>query len=141
MGTEKTMADPCIGYILREPVTPFRKLVILGDTNDPSAITPLILSLPGSAPDLLIHEATDAYIPPQVDYKANRTVETVLEKCVERAHSTPVYLPHVAPGRCLTLLYRAWLGSLQRRLTLRDWFSIILDHGIHPTPVFVSWVS
>jgi hypothetical protein len=90
---QEDYADPCIGYILREASAPFRKLVILGDTNDPSAITPLVLSLPGPPSSLLIHEATDAYIPPHVDYKANRTVETVMEKCLERAHSTPVSLP------------------------------------------------
>ncbi|KAJ7899588.1 hypothetical protein B0H14DRAFT_3779596 [Mycena olivaceomarginata] len=28
--------DPCLGYVLREPVTPARELVILGDTYDPS---------------------------------------------------------------------------------------------------------
>jgi ribonuclease Z len=93
--THEDHADPCIGYILREASAPFRKLVILGDTNDPSAITPLVLSLPGPPSSLLIHEATDAYIPPHVDYKANRTVETVMEKCLERAHSTPVH-----PARC-----------------------------------------
>ena len=135
--------DPCIGYIIREipryPLTiesPMpRKLVILGDTYDPSTIVPLIhaddppsMSSSSSAhtsssppPDstphgidfsvlpvvnphgngvpvrvpvsLLIHEATDAYLPPHVDPQQktgkNRTPESVAEKAVLRGHSTP----------------------------------------------------
>jgi ribonuclease Z len=83
------LVDPCIGYIFREPGDAGRSLVLLGDTHDPSAMLPLIDSLPGPPPALLVHEATDAYIPPHIDYKATRTPELVLEKCVERGHSTP----------------------------------------------------
>lgn len=53
-------------------------------------MVPLIQSLPGPPPALLVHEATDAFIPPEVDFKANRTPEVVMEKCLERGHSTPV---------------------------------------------------
>jgi ribonuclease Z len=76
--------DPCIGYVIRESTSPRRKLVILGDTYDPTAITPLATS-----PSLLVHEATDAHIPRSVDYKARRTPELVTEKALSRGHSTP----------------------------------------------------
>ncbi|TFK89375.1 hypothetical protein K466DRAFT_486979 [Polyporus arcularius HHB13444] len=111
--------DPCIGYIIREvPPTPFhpssrlpRKLVILGDTHDPSPLIPLIHADPAFAlalPEvdvhgtgtrvripvsLLVHEATDAYIPRRIDPDErtgrNRTQESVLAKTVQRGHSTP----------------------------------------------------
>lgn len=87
--SSKLLIDPCIGYILHEPLPPHRKLVLLGDTYDPSALAPLITSLPGEITSLLVHEATDAYIPPSVDPQSRRTPATVQEKCVERGHSTP----------------------------------------------------
>lgn len=50
------------------------------------ATTPLPVSL-------LVHEATDAYLPPRVDPERrtgkNRTQESVLAKTLERGHSTP----------------------------------------------------
>ncbi|KAH7915975.1 beta-lactamase-like protein [Hygrophoropsis aurantiaca] len=79
--------DPCIGYIIRESVQPYRKLVILGDTYDPSAIAPLAMSPP---PSLLVHEATDAFIPRSVDPKSNRSRETVQQKVLAHGHSTSV---------------------------------------------------
>ncbi|KAH9846353.1 beta-lactamase-like protein [Lenzites betulinus] len=115
--------DPCIGYIIREvpyaltPTGPLpRKLVILGDTYDPSPLVPLIFSDPlvtAGLPELnnylqldpavvgrvhvpvslLVHEATDACMPPSIDpYERtgrNRTEESVTEKTRERGHSTP----------------------------------------------------
>lgn len=112
--------DPCIGYIFREvPHLPFhlrapqpRTLVILGDTYDPSAIVPLIESpdvlssqptdmvidtnVPAAAPptvSLLVHEATDSYIPSSIDPQGrtgrNRSEASVFKKTLERGHSTP----------------------------------------------------
>ncbi|KAH9903124.1 beta-lactamase-like protein [Cubamyces lactineus] len=115
--------DPCIGYIVREipqyeltPSSPLpRKLVLLGDTYDPSPLIPLIHSeppfalsepsaLPGIDPtesgfpiavpvSLLVHEATDAYLPPNVDPQQrtgkNRTQSSVEAKTRDRGHSTP----------------------------------------------------
>ncbi|KAI0716034.1 beta-lactamase-like protein [Cerioporus squamosus] len=111
--------DPCIGYVVREvprtPLTAFspppRKLVILGDTYDPSPLIPLIHAdpsetsvlpeldpfgngVPARVPvTLLVHEATDAYLPPRVDPNQrtgrNRTTESVDAKTRERGHSTP----------------------------------------------------
>lgn len=80
------LADPCIGYVFHEPSYPMRKVVILGDTHDPSLITPLCIS---PSPSLLIHEATDAYIPQDIDSRAKRSVEVVKEKALARGHSTP----------------------------------------------------
>lgn len=79
-------SDPCIGYIIRETQFPNRKLAILGDTCDASAIEPLLKT---PSPSLLIHEATDAYIPTSVDPQARRKEEDVREKVLARGHSTP----------------------------------------------------
>ncbi|OCH86794.1 hypothetical protein OBBRIDRAFT_717417, partial [Obba rivulosa] len=98
--------DPCFGYIFREiPRPPSyangntpgpipRKLVILGDTYDPSAMLPLIHPPSPYVPvSLLIHEATDAYIPPSVDPEGrtgrNRTAASVEVNTLGRGHSTP----------------------------------------------------
>ncbi|KAG6909458.1 hypothetical protein DXG01_000443 [Tephrocybe rancida] len=78
--------DPCVGYVIREKFGPMRKLVILGDTYDPSAMTPLCVS---PSPSLLIHEATDAHIPSHIDYNARRSPETVMEAALGRGHSIP----------------------------------------------------
>ncbi|KAH9925676.1 beta-lactamase-like protein [Epithele typhae] len=111
--------DPCIGYVIREvPREPLtaesplpRKLVILGDTYDPSPLAPLVHDEPPFASplperdpwghdvpvkipvSLLVHEATDAHIPAHVDPSGrtgkNRTPESVREKAISRGHSTP----------------------------------------------------
>ncbi|KAJ7460363.1 beta-lactamase-like protein [Mycena galericulata] len=55
--------DPCLGFILREPDAPARKIVILGDTYDPS---------------------------PTIPFPRNkRTPETVLRTALPRGHSIP----------------------------------------------------
>ncbi|KAJ7933108.1 beta-lactamase-like protein [Mycena leptocephala] len=76
--------DPCLGFILREPDAPARKIVILGDMYDPSPIIPLC-----TAPSLLIHEATDAHIPREISPRNKRTPETVLRTALARGHSIP----------------------------------------------------
>ncbi|KIO13252.1 hypothetical protein M404DRAFT_122698 [Pisolithus tinctorius Marx 270] len=78
---------PCLGYIFREPSFPHRKLALLGDTCDASAIIPLLQS---PSPSLLVHEATDAFIPSEIDPQARRSREEVKEKVLARGHSTPV---------------------------------------------------
>lgn len=84
---DNRVADPCIGYVFRENSDPQRKIVILGDTSDPSAIIPLCIN---PSPSLLIHEATDAHIPYYIDAKlGRRDAEAVLSKTIERGHSTP----------------------------------------------------
>lgn len=58
-----------------------RKVVILGDTSDPSPI----LSLCHNA-SVLVHEATNAYIPA---LDAGLTYELLQERTISRGHSTP----------------------------------------------------
>lgn len=62
-----------------------RKIVILGDTYDPSAIAGI-----GDSPDLLIHEATNAHLP-GVDPNTNPddTFESIETQAKSRGHSTP----------------------------------------------------
>jgi ribonuclease Z len=62
-----------------------RKIVILGDTFDPSPITSLAMDA-----DLLIHEATNAYLP-GIDEatKESDTYEAVEARTKSRGHSTP----------------------------------------------------
>ncbi|KAJ7273464.1 beta-lactamase-like protein [Mycena haematopus] len=76
--------DPCLGYIFREYEAPKRKIVILGDTYDPSPIIPLCMS-----PSLLVHEATDAHIPREISPHQRRTPEKVLHTALARGHSIP----------------------------------------------------
>ncbi|KAL5492506.1 hypothetical protein ACEPAI_3953 [Sanghuangporus weigelae] len=64
---------------------PGRKLVILGDTYDPSPILPL-----ATGADLLIHEATNAYLPGVDPFTRDEdTEEDVEERTRSRGHSTP----------------------------------------------------
>jgi ribonuclease Z len=62
-----------------------RKIVILGDTHNPSGIEPLALDA-----DLLIHEATNAHLPDvDEDTKDTDTYESIEERTKSRGHSTP----------------------------------------------------
>lgn len=74
------------GTVLRGPPRrPGRKIVILGDTYDPSAIVDMARS-----PDLLVHEATNAHLPGiDPNTKHIDTFESVEERAKSRGHSTP----------------------------------------------------
>lgn len=82
-GEAVTLSD---GTVLQGPQRrPGRKLVILGDTYDPSPI----VSIAEDA-HVLIHEATNAHLPGiDPNTKANDTYETVEERSKSRGHSTP----------------------------------------------------
>lgn len=82
-GHSVTLAD---GTVLEGPPRePGRKVVVLGDTHDPSPIEEL-----AKEADVLIHEATNAHLP-GVDnrVKAEDTYESVEERTKSRGHSTP----------------------------------------------------
>ena len=67
------------------PRRPGRKIVIFGDTYNPSAIAEIACS-----PDLLVHEATNAHLP-GIDptTKHTDTFESVEARAKSRGHSTP----------------------------------------------------
>jgi len=76
----------CDGTVIHGPPRRIgRKVVILGDTFDPSPIIPLAMDA-----DLLIHEATNAHLP-GIDEttKDSDTYETVEARAKSRGHSTP----------------------------------------------------
>ena len=84
--------DPCIGFIVHEPAslpTP-RKLVILGDTSSAAGLNALVSSTPGRL-SLLVHEATDAHMPEDIDprFAARGPFPVIAAKAKERGHSTP----------------------------------------------------
>ena len=67
------------------PRRPGRKVVILGDTYDPSAIADIACS-----PDLLVHEATNAHLPSiDPNTKPIDTFGSVEARAKSRGHSTP----------------------------------------------------
>lgn len=74
------------GTTLQGPARrPGRKMVILGDTYDPSPIAELAADA-----DVLIHEATNAHLPGvDPDTKPTDTFEIVEERARSRGHSTP----------------------------------------------------
>lgn len=82
-GQTVTLAD---GTILEGPPRePGRKIVILGDTYDPSPIEEL-----AKEADLIVHEATNAHLPGVDDrVKPEDTYESVEERTKSRGHSTP----------------------------------------------------
>jgi ribonuclease Z len=82
-GESVTLND---GTVLHGPPRrPGRKIVILGDTYDPSPMVPI-----SEDADLLIHEATNAHLP-GIDptTKDSETYESVEERTKSRGHSTP----------------------------------------------------
>ena len=81
---EDVMLDD--GTILRGvPKRPGRKIVILGDTYDPSPVKPLAIGA-----DLLIHEATNAHLPGLDPQTSPNDTEEILEaRTISRGHSTP----------------------------------------------------
>ena len=82
-GQTVTLAD---GTVLDGPPRePGRKIVILGDTYDPSLIEEL-----AKEADMIVHEATNAHLP-GVDSrtKTEDTYELVEERTKSRGHSTP----------------------------------------------------
>ncbi|KAJ3487982.1 hypothetical protein NLI96_g3157 [Meripilus lineatus] len=83
LGESITLSD---GTVLDGPPRrPGRKIVILGDTYDPSPILPL-------AEDavLLIHEATNAHLPGiDTATKSDDTYESIETRTKSRGHSTP----------------------------------------------------
>jgi ribonuclease Z len=75
------------GIILKPPIPrPGFKVVILGDTYDPSGIVEI-----AAGADVLIHEATNAYLPgfKGLTVKDDETAEDVEERCRCHGHSTP----------------------------------------------------
>ena len=82
-GQTVTLAD---GTVLEGPPRePGRKIIILGDTYDPSPIEEL-----AKEADLVVHEATNAHLPGVDDrVKAEDTHELVEERTRSRGHSTP----------------------------------------------------
>lgn len=74
------------GTIIEPPPRdiPGRKIVILGDTSDPSAIAPLAQDA-----SLLVHEATNAWLPRSLQKGRLKTPEEVRAKAISRGHSTP----------------------------------------------------
>lgn len=82
-GESVTLND---GTILQGPPRrPGRKIVILGDTHDPSPIIPL-----ARGANLLVHEATNAHLPGlDPNTKDTETEDSVQERAMSRGHSTP----------------------------------------------------
>ncbi|KAF9534785.1 beta-lactamase-like protein [Crepidotus variabilis] len=82
-GETLTLAD---GTILHGPAKKRgRKIVILGDTFDPSMMMPI-----AEDATLLIHEATNAYLPGiDLATKEDETYATVEARTKSRGHSTP----------------------------------------------------
>jgi len=80
-GNDVTLPD---GDILKAPPhRRGRKLVILGDTCDPSNVIPF-----AQGADVLIHESTNAYLPRDPSTRPEDSYESVMQKCIEHGHST-----------------------------------------------------
>jgi ribonuclease Z len=75
------------GTVLKPPEPrPGFKVVILGDTYDPSGTAEL-----AAGADILVHEATNAFLPEfeGIKERATDTVEMVEQRCRSHGHSTP----------------------------------------------------
>ncbi|KAG8741777.1 hypothetical protein FRC10_002444 [Ceratobasidium sp. 414] len=79
------------------PLIPGRKLVVLGDTSDPWGIKDMAMDA-----TLLVHEATNAYIPLSIDPKSPKadTEGSVTERALQRGHSTPAMAGDFARAIC-----------------------------------------
>jgi len=85
LGLELTLSLPDGTALTRPPVVRGRKIVLLGDTSDPSLIAPL-----AEGADVLVHEATNAHLPGiDPNTKGADTYEVVEERTRSRGHSTP----------------------------------------------------
>ncbi|CUS08330.1 unnamed protein product [Tuber aestivum] len=85
LGLELTLSLPDGTVLTRPPVVRGRKIVVLGDTSDPSLIAPL-----AEGADVLVHEATNAHLPGiDPSTKEVDTYEIVEERARSRGHSTP----------------------------------------------------
>lgn len=86
------LVDPCIGFIIHEPASlpAPRKLAILGDSSSSAGLTALVSSTPGRL-SLLVHEATDAHMPENIDprFAARGPLAVIAAKAKEHGHSTP----------------------------------------------------
>jgi len=78
------------------PTRPGRKVVILGDTYDPSRL----ITLSKNA-NVVVHEATNAYIP---DLDGDMSLGSVEERTISRGHSTPQMAGKFATACCAKVL-------------------------------------
>lgn len=99
---ENVMLNDGVTILHGPPKRQGRKLVICGDTYDPSRLEPIAQDA-----DLLIHEATNAHLPGiDPNTKDVETFESVEARTKSRGHSTPQMAGRFAKrigARCLVL--------------------------------------
>lgn len=131
---------PCLGYVFRETTGIERKLVVLGDTCDPSSVRGLAQGC-----SVLVHEATDAYIPMNIDRALRgdkKTPAMVQHATVAKGHSTPAMAGAFAKAVGAQRLY---LNHFSKKFVLgpcylhccafTDPFPITLSDFLHHTLV------